>query len=320
MHILLKIGSVSLVLIMIATAITLPIVMHFLRQNKDTAISSNETTTTAAASRTTLMTSSQEHGNSTNVTANIGVNTTAVIDDASKTQSIYSSVLNNASLIYCRDENPYTCTSSAYNYYDIIEINVNTSGNYTITSNSKFDTYGYIYNKTFSPFFPSVNLVKSADDEGGNHQFLFDIDLQAGTMVTLVITTYSPNTAGAFSVIVAGPTTVQFLQLNITAPRLPLPSPINLVAFRGTNRTLTFGVVGSASANIWGTTIYTDDSPTAVTSVHSGFVRVGQRCVVTFMMLPGQDEYIGSTQNGITSRSWIAWVGSYTIIQSTCID
>ena len=78
------------------------------------------------------------------------------------------------------------------------------------------DTYGYMYNKTFTPFFPSVNLVKSADDEGGNHQFLFGIDVQAGTMITLVVTTYSPNTVGAFSVIVAGPATVQFLQPNIT--------------------------------------------------------------------------------------------------------
>ncbi|CAF1279456.1 unnamed protein product [Adineta ricciae] len=247
MHILLKIGLVSLVLIVIATAITLPIVVHFLRQNKDTAISSNETTTAAAASHTTLMTSSQEHGtvmiliginNSTSVTANMGLNITAVTDD----------------------------------------------------------------------------------DEGGNHQFLFDVHVQAKTTVTLVITTYTPNTVGVFSIIVTGPIPVQFLQPNITAPRLPLPSPANLVAFRGTNQTLIFGVIGSASESIWGTTIYTDDSPTAVTSVHSGFVRVGQRCAVTFMILPGQDKYISTTQHGITSKSWTAWVGSYTIIQSTCFD
>ncbi|CAF1609499.1 unnamed protein product [Adineta ricciae] len=301
MHILLKIGLVSLVLIVIATAITLPIVVHFLRQNKDTAISSNETTTAAAASHTTLMTSSQEHGtvmiliginNSTSVTANMGLNITAVTGDTSNTQSIYFSVLNNASRIYCRDETSYTCTLSVYNYYDIIEISMNTSGNYTITN----------------------------DDEGGNHQFLFDVHVQAKTTVTLVITTYTPNTVGVFSIIVTGPIPVQFLQPNITAPRLPLPSPANLVAFRGTNQTLIFGVIGSASESIWGTTIYTDDSPTAVTSVHSGFVRVGQRCAVTFMILPGQDKYISTTQHGITSKSWTAWVGSYTIIQSTCFD
>lgn len=97
-------------------------------------------------------------------------------------------------------------------------------------------------------------------------------------------------------------------------------SPVNLVAYRGTNLNLTLGVIGSADAKIWGTMIYTDDSPTAVSSVHAGFVQIGQRCIVTFTMLPGQDQYIGSTQNDVTSSYYGEWMGSYTIINSICID
>ena len=81
-----------------------------------------------------------------------------------------------------------------------------------------------------------------------------------------------------------------------------------------------FVLMGSNDENVWGSMIYTEDSPLTVAVVHSGFVQVGQVCVVTFKILPGQSSYIGSTQNNITSLAWTGWWGSYTILNATCIE
>ncbi|UJR18879.1 hypothetical protein I4U23_022007 [Adineta vaga] len=105
-----------------------------------------------------------------------------------------------------------------------------------------------------------------------------------------------------------------------TTPIFAPAAPPNLVEYRDTDQTLAFLVVGSNSDDVWGSMIYTDDSPLAVAVVHSGFVQLNQICIVTFKILPGQSSYIGSTQNGITSKSWTTWWGSYTIINATCIQ
>src|SRR5262249_15208636 len=59
--------------------------------------------------------------------------------------------------------------------------------------------------------------------------------------------------------------------------------------------------------SVWGTDIYTDDSPLAAVAVHAGVLQVGQKGVVKVTILPGQQSYTGSTRNGVTTGNWKAW-------------
>ncbi|MDB5302065.1 MAG: blaR1 2 [Phycisphaerales bacterium] len=74
-----------------------------------------------------------------------------------------------------------------------------------------------------------------------------------------------------------------------------------------------FTTTGSEDGTIWGHGVYTDDSPLAVAAVHAGLVKVGQQGVVRVTILPGQDSYTGSTQNGITSQPYGSFPGSYRV-------
>ena len=97
-------------------------------------------------------------------------------------------------------------------------------------------------------------------------------------------------------------------------------APGNLVGYRGNiNQTYSFLLTGAISGGIWGTTIYTDDSSLVTAAVHSGFVQVGQVCVVTAIILSGQSSYTSSTQNGVTSSGWGGWPGSYSIIGAVVV-
>lgn len=50
--------------------------------------------------------------------------------------------------------------------------------------------------------------------------------------------------------------------------------------------------------------------------VHAGLLHVGQTGVVNVQVLPGQDSYQGSDQNGAHSSSYGRWNGSYAFVQS----
>lgn len=98
------------------------------------------------------------------------------------------------------------------------------------------------------------------------------------------------------------------------APGAVQPDPGNLTQFRGRNgRQFNFLVTGAVGGNIWGTGVYTDDSTLAAAAVHAGILRNGEQGVVQVTILPGQDHYDGSFQNGVNSGSYANWDGSYRI-------
>ena len=70
--------------------------------------------------------------------------------------------------------------------------------------------------------------------------------------------------------------------------------------------------IGFIPPTIWGTDIYTDDSPICVAAVHAGVISTtgGQ---ITIEILPGQDSYMGSVRNRVTSQSYGTWPGSYRV-------
>jgi hypothetical protein len=77
------------------------------------------------------------------------------------------------------------------------------------------DTRGYIYDGTFYPSSPSTNLIQENDDGAGNSQFLLTVTLQAGVAYTLVVTSFSEDVSGSFSVHASGPSSVSMTRMNI---------------------------------------------------------------------------------------------------------
>jgi hypothetical protein len=93
-------------------------------------------------------------------------------------------------------------------------VTVNTTGTYTLTSLSSFDTYGYLYDSYFYPFDPSINLITQDDDSGGNREFKLSAFLENGIPYTLVFTTFRESETGPFSILASGPNKVYFIPVN----------------------------------------------------------------------------------------------------------
>ena len=74
-----------------------------------------------------------------------------------------------------------------------------------------------------------------------------------------------------------------------------------------------FEVTGGNGGTVWGTDIYTDDSPIATAAVHAGVLQVGQKAVLKVTILAGQASYTGSTRNGVTTSDYGPWGGSYKV-------
>ncbi|CAF0761821.1 unnamed protein product [Adineta steineri] len=129
-------------------------------------------------------------------------------DNSSIVQSIYSSVLTEKHLTYSRTG----CDLSKY-YYEAIQMNVNESRYYSLNSNSSIDTYGYMYTGNFYPSGPSINSVRENGASFGEHKSGLRVFLQSTTANILVVTTYSPNITGRFSIIVSGINNVTFERL-----------------------------------------------------------------------------------------------------------
>ena len=90
------------------------------------------------------------------------------------------------------------------------------------------------------------------------------------------------------------------------------PAPASMVNCRDrVGESFVFQVTGAVSGNIWGTDIYTYDSPLAKAAIHAGVVTNGQTATVKVTMLPSQTSYTGSTRNGVTSGSFGAYGPSY---------
>jgi hypothetical protein len=92
------------------------------------------------------------------------------------------------------------------------------------------------------------------------------------------------------------------------------PDPGTLTNFSNQKgKTFLFEVTGAQAGSVWGTDIYTDDSSLARAAVHAGVLQVGQKGVVKVTILPGQQQYPGSTRNGVTTSDWAAWTGSFKV-------
>ena len=132
----------------------------------------------------------------------------------------YSSALTNSSAAYSR------MGSVGYFYYEAIEVTTTLTGRYTFLSSSRMDTYGFLYFGSINTSDLSVNLVTFNDDSGGNNQFLFTYNVEAGNTYIVIFTTFSAMDTGPFSLIIYGPSRVSLRRLNLilgTAPTTTVP-------------------------------------------------------------------------------------------------
>jgi hypothetical protein len=114
----------------------------------------------------------------------------------------YSSKLTVDSPMYYRDCKIPKC------YYETLQINVVKLGSYILWSESKINTYGYIYKNNFDALKPRENLLLEHNGTCNQEQFKLMIDLENDTQYVLVVTTYRPYTTGGFSVFISGPDNV----------------------------------------------------------------------------------------------------------------
>jgi len=65
---------------------------------------------------------------------------------------------------------------------------------------------------------------------------------------------------------------------------------------------------------VWGSGIYTDDSSICTAAVHAGAITREKGGIVSFEIQDGLPVYRGSEQNGIVSRDYGNWPGSFVIV------
>lgn len=70
---------------------------------------------------------------------------------------------------------------------------------------------------------------------------------------------------------------------------------------------------GCTSGTIYGTKVYTTDSPICVAAVHAGVIKSDKGGKVTVKVKSGQGSYSGSKANGVTSSKWGKYEKSFSV-------
>lgn len=102
--------------------------------------------------------------------------------------------------------------------------------------------------------------------------------------------------------------------------------PQNTSRWRGTSSgaAIIAVVTGGTGGSVWGgasgTPYYTDDSSISAAAVHAGVLASGKTGLVEITIQPGKSIYTGSTENGVTTKSYGSYDGSYSIKKYTYID
>jgi hypothetical protein len=124
-------------------------------------------------------------------------------------ESRYSAALTANSSTYSLT----VCGASRY-FYEAIQVTVLENGCYSLKSNSSVNTIGFIYKDMFVPFAPREKLISKNDDRLNNGQYQLPIYLQTKTTYVLVVTTYSPNVTGTFSISASGPSNISLKRIS----------------------------------------------------------------------------------------------------------
>lgn len=97
-----------------------------------------------------------------------------------------SSALTGRSPMFCPND---PCSTITNHFYEVFSFYVSTAGIYIITTTSKSNTYGLLYDSAFDATNPRENLIGTDNDNAGDQQFAVVKHLQPGTKYTIVVTT-----------------------------------------------------------------------------------------------------------------------------------
>ena len=70
---------------------------------------------------------------------------------------------------------------------------------------------------------------------------------------------------------------------------------------------------GCTTGSVWGTDVYTTDSPICVAAVHAGAIKASAGGDVHVKVVAGKSAYKGSTKNGVKTSDWGAFDKSFTV-------
>jgi hypothetical protein len=71
-----------------------------------------------------------------------------------------------------------------------------------------------------------------------------------------------------------------------------------------------------ASVEVWGTDVYSSDSPICIAAIHAGVLQAGRPGLVTILVASGADRFTGSARNGVTTKDYGPNTTSYTFDRS----
>lgn len=91
----------------------------------------------------------------------------------------------------------------------------------------------------------------------------------------------------------------------------------SVTEYRGRNgqRLMLACPANGSARTIYGSDVYTDDSPVCPAAVHAGLITFENGGSVTLEIRPGENAYAATTRNGVTSTSYGAWRGSFVFVR-----
>ncbi|CAF3411273.1 unnamed protein product [Rotaria sp. Silwood1] len=150
---------------------------------------------------------------------------TTITATTSSYNTILYFVLTSNSLQYRRIDG----RSSNY-YYDIKEIIISASGNYSFTSSSTFAAYCFLHANSFNSSDPLLNLVAQGHKSAGDGQYQYTVFLpfddtmskraikkRATTKYIVVISTEDESVTGSLSLVMSGPGVITVKTPDTTA-------------------------------------------------------------------------------------------------------
>ena len=103
------------------------------------------------------------------------------------------------------------CEGPIY-YYESIQMNVSKQGYYEFVINRTMGINIRIYNNSFNPLNPQLNLIFNFHEQCTVDQMKSIINLKNDQIYDLVVVTMSPSIVSAYSVLLIGPSRINFSQ------------------------------------------------------------------------------------------------------------
>ena len=144
---------------------------------------------------------------------------------------------------------------------------------------------------------------------------------EPGDTAKMVLTVDATVPSGTYALTIrgssAGTSSTAALNLKVvTAQQIQADDTAYSLGLRGKNGQqfpyLCPANIDLNAKSVWGTDTYTDDTTICRAAVHAGKITQAGGGLVTIEIGPGLAAYTGSSRNGVTSKDWGKWEGSYS--------